>query len=82
MAFAGGMFIVPLYTYLQAASVPRRRARAIAANNIVNAGAMVLAALATMAMLASGVEVPGLFLVTGTATLAVAALLHRMLPRE
>ena len=80
LAAAGGFFIVPLYVLLQAASPPDRRARAIAANNIINALAMVLAAAATMALLAAGLAVPGLFLVTGAATLAVAALFWRALP--
>jgi acyl-[acyl-carrier-protein]-phospholipid O-acyltransferase / long-chain-fatty-acid--[acyl-carrier-protein] ligase len=80
LAAAGGFFIVPLYVLLQAASPPDHRARAIAANNIINALAMVLAAVATMALLAAGLAVPGLFLVTGAATLAVAALFWRALP--
>ena len=80
IAAAGGFFIVPLYVLLQAASPADHRARAIAANNIVNALAMVLAAVATMALLAAGFPIPGLFLVTGMATLAVAALYWRALP--
>ena len=42
---------------------------------------MVIAALATMALIASGVSVPGLFLLTGAATLfAVALWFRRILP--
>jgi acyl-[acyl-carrier-protein]-phospholipid O-acyltransferase / long-chain-fatty-acid--[acyl-carrier-protein] ligase len=80
IAAAGGFFIVPLYVLLQAASPPDHRARAIAANNIVNAAAMVLAAVATMALLAAGLAVPALYLLIGIATLAVAALFWRALP--
>jgi hypothetical protein len=46
IAFAGGMFIVPLYAILQVASPPEERSRIIAANNIVNAGVTVLVVLA------------------------------------
>lgn len=80
ISVAGGVFIVPLYALLQAASARRHRARAIAANNVINAAAMVIAAAATMALIAAGVSVPGLFLLTGAATLAVAALFWRALP--
>jgi acyl-[acyl-carrier-protein]-phospholipid O-acyltransferase/long-chain-fatty-acid--[acyl-carrier-protein] ligase len=81
IAASGGIFVVPLYALLQAASERRRRARAIAANNIVNAAAMVVSAAATMALIAIGISVPELFLLTGAGSLLVAALFWRMLPR-
>ena len=56
------------------------RARAIAANNIVNAAAMVLSSAVTMALIAVGVSIPGLFLLTGIATVGVAVRFWRMLP--
>ena len=80
ISVAGGIFIVPLYVLLQAASPREHRARAIAANNVINAAAMVVAALATMALIGAGVSIPGLFLLTGAATLIVAALFWRILP--
>ena len=80
IAVSGGIFIVPLYVLLQAASPPAHRARAIAANNVINAAGMVIAALATMALIAAGITVPGLFLLTGIATLVVGAFFWRMLP--
>ncbi len=80
ISVAGGIFIVPLYALLQAASARQHRARAIAANNVINAAAMVFAAMATIALIAAGVSVPGLFLLTGIATLVVAALFWRLLP--
>jgi acyl-[acyl-carrier-protein]-phospholipid O-acyltransferase/long-chain-fatty-acid--[acyl-carrier-protein] ligase len=80
ISLSGGLFIVPLYTLLQAASARERRARIVGANNVVNAGAMVLSALATMALLAAGVSVAGLFLITGLASLVVAALFRLALP--
>ena len=80
IAVSGGIFIVPLYVLLQAASPPAQRARAIAANNVINAAGMVIAALATMALIAAGITVPGLFLLTGAATLVVGAVFWRLLP--
>ncbi len=81
IAVSGGIFIVPLYVLLQWASPRTRRARAVAANNIVNSGAMVIAAMATMDLLAAGVSVPGLFLLTGVLTLPVALFFWRLQAR-
>jgi acyl-[acyl-carrier-protein]-phospholipid O-acyltransferase / long-chain-fatty-acid--[acyl-carrier-protein] ligase len=78
IAASGGVFVLPLYALLQTAGDERRRARAIGANNVVNAAAMVLSALAVIALLALGVSVPGLFLLTGGLTLAVAGLFWRL----
>jgi acyl-[acyl-carrier-protein]-phospholipid O-acyltransferase / long-chain-fatty-acid--[acyl-carrier-protein] ligase len=80
ISVSGGIFIVPLYALLQAASPRHQRARAIAANNVINAAAMVVAAVATMALIAAGIGTPGLFLLTGIATLAVALWFWRILP--
>ena len=80
IAISGGIFIVPLYVLLQAASPPAHRARAIAANNVINAAGMVIAALVTMALIAAGMTVPGLFLLTGAATLVVGVVFWRLLP--
>ena len=80
IAASGGLFVVPLYALLQTASERGRRAQAIAANNVINAGAMVVASVATMGLIAAGVSVAGLFLLTGSATLVVALLMWRWLP--
>jgi acyl-[acyl-carrier-protein]-phospholipid O-acyltransferase / long-chain-fatty-acid--[acyl-carrier-protein] ligase len=78
IAASGGVFILPLYALLQTAGDAHHRARAIGANNVVNAAAMVLSALAVIALVAAGISVPGLFLLTGLATLAVAAAFWRL----
>ncbi|HVH80959.1 MAG TPA: acyl-[ACP]--phospholipid O-acyltransferase, partial [Stellaceae bacterium] len=78
IAVAGGVFALPLYALLQTAGDERRRARAIGANNVVNAAAMVLSAIAVIGLLAIGISVPGLFLLTGLATLPVAGLFWRL----
>jgi acyl-[acyl-carrier-protein]-phospholipid O-acyltransferase/long-chain-fatty-acid--[acyl-carrier-protein] ligase len=78
IAASGGIFALPLYALLQTAGDERRTARAIGANNVVNAAAMVLSAIAVIGLLALGVSVPGLFLLTGIATIAVAGLFWRL----
>jgi len=51
IAFAGGMFVVPLYAFLTTTVKKSEAARTVAANNIVNSGAMVIGSL-----LASGLS--------------------------
>jgi acyl-[acyl-carrier-protein]-phospholipid O-acyltransferase/long-chain-fatty-acid--[acyl-carrier-protein] ligase len=81
IAASGGLFVVPLYALLQIATERELRARAIAANNIINAAAMVIASAVTMALIAVGTSIPMLFLLTGGATLLVAIQFWRLLPR-
>jgi acyl-[acyl-carrier-protein]-phospholipid O-acyltransferase / long-chain-fatty-acid--[acyl-carrier-protein] ligase len=81
IAVSGGIFVVPLYALLQARTEREHRARAIAANNIINAAAMVISSVVTMALIAASVSVPELFLLTGGATMLVAISFWRMLPR-
>ncbi|XUU59679.1 MFS transporter [Erythrobacter sp. HA6-11] len=57
IAIAGGMFVVPLYAFLTTRSAPDQAARTIAANNIVNSGAMVVGSLIALALSAVGVPV-------------------------
>ncbi|NVE94387.1 MFS transporter [Altererythrobacter lutimaris] len=57
IAIAGGMFVVPLYAFLTTRSAADQAARTIAANNIVNSGAMVVGSLIALALSAVGVPV-------------------------
>ncbi len=61
LAVSGGVFIVPLYTYVQANSALSRRARVIAANNIINSLFMVVSALLTLGALGAGMSIPQIF---------------------
>jgi len=80
IAFAGGMFIVPLYAILQTGSPPAERSRIIAANNIVNAAITVLLVAIVTGMTAFGVTIPGIVGAMGFATLAVALISCWLLP--
>lgn len=57
IAIAGGMFVVPLYAFLTTRSAADQAARTIAANNIVNSGAMVVGSLIALGLSAVGVPV-------------------------
>ena len=64
VAVAGGMFVVPLYAFLTTTVPKSETARTVAANNIVNSGAMVAASLIYIGLVVIGVSVAGtLFLV-------------------
>ena len=57
IAVCGGMFVVPLYAFLTTFVEKSQAARTIAANNIVNSGAMVAGSLFTGAMTFAGLAV-------------------------
>jgi MFS family permease len=62
VAVAGGMFVVPLYAFLTTTVHKSETARTVAANNIVNSGAMVLSALMLTGLVQLGVSVGGTLL--------------------
>ena len=76
----GGFFIVPLYALVQLRSSPDKRARIIAANNIVNALFMVVGALAAAAILAGDLSIPMLFAVAALCNAAVAVFIYGLVP--
>ena len=76
----GGFYIVPLYALIQERSAPSHRSRIIAANNILNALFIVVAAVAAIALLKAGLSIPDLFLVTGLMNAAVALFIYRLVP--
>jgi hypothetical protein len=57
VAVAGGMFVVPLYAFLTTTVPKSETARTVAANNIVNSGAMVVATLMLTGLVLLGVSV-------------------------
>ena len=82
IAIAGGMFVVPLYAFLTTRVEPHKASRTIAANNIVNSGAMVLGALAAMGMSAGGVPIVEQVLISAVMCLISAWLGRRLLLAE
>jgi MFS family permease len=55
IAVFGGMFVVPLYAFLTTKVDPSEASRTVAANNIVNSGAMVVGSLLALGLSAMGV---------------------------
>jgi MFS family permease len=55
IAIAGGMFVVPLYAFLTTTVPKTQTARTVAANNIVNSGAMVVGALLAFGLSSLGI---------------------------
>ncbi len=80
MAIAGGLFIVPAFAALQAWAGPDRRARVIAANNVLNAAFMVVGSTAIALIQFAGVTPAVLFMFLGIANFAVAVAVFRTLP--
>ena len=78
IAVAGGMFVVPLYAFLTT-TVPRdQTARTVAANNIVNSGAMVVGSLIALGLSAAGVTIVNQLLL-GAAMCLISAWLAQQL---
>lgn len=82
IAVAGGMFVVPLYAFLTTRVAPDKASRTIAANNIVNSGAMVGGSLVAMAMSAVGVPVTEQVLLCAAMCLFAAWLGKRLIAAE
>jgi len=80
LAMFAGFYSVPLYALIQSRCEPERRARIIAANNILNALFMVVASLMSAALLHEGLTLPQLYLVVGLMNAAVAVFIYTLVP--
>ena len=80
LAIAGGVFIVPSFAAAQAWAPADKRARIIAAINVLSAAFMVAGAVVVALLQAAGLSLAQLFLVIGLATLAAAAWIFKILP--
>ncbi|MET0375044.1 MAG: MFS transporter [Rhizorhabdus sp.] len=74
IAIAGGMFVVPLYAFLTTTVAKSQTARTVAANNIVNSGAMVGATLLLAGLVHVGVSVAETLLMVAVASIGAAYL--------
>ena len=72
VSITGGMFVVPLYAFLTTTVDKSETARTVAANNIVNSGAMVIGAAASIGLTIAGAG-PGQQLVLVAAMCLVSA---------
>ncbi|MXP13839.1 MFS transporter [Altererythrobacter confluentis] len=78
IAVAGGMFVVPLYAFLTTFVPKSQTARTIAANNIVNSGAMVVGSVMAVSLSVAGISVTDQLLLSAAMCL-VSAWLGRKL---
>ena len=81
LAASGGLFSVPLYAILQDKSPPSHRARMVAANNVVNAIAVVAGAVVVAGLAAAHWHAPAILLLAAGLTLLVALWAVRLLPQ-
>lgn len=82
LAIGGGLYIVPAFAALQGWAPEERKARVIAAGNIVSALFIVGGAVVTGAAQAMGAGTAALFAILGAATLASTAYVVRAWGRE
>ena len=80
LAVAGGLFIVPAFSAVQAWAGSDRRARVVAAVNVLNAAFMTAAGVGVALLQKYGVSLSTLFLGVGVANLVAAALILRTMP--
>jgi MFS family permease len=78
VAITGGMFVVPLYAFLTTTVPKTETARTVAANNIVNSGAMVVGSLIAFALSSVGIGPTGQLLLVAAMCL-ISAWLGRKL---
>jgi acyl-[acyl-carrier-protein]-phospholipid O-acyltransferase/long-chain-fatty-acid--[acyl-carrier-protein] ligase len=80
LAMSGGLLMVPIMAAVQSWAGPDRRARIVAAVNVLTAASMALAAVFTAALQASGVTPQVLFVVLGVTGLIAAAVIAKTMP--
>ena len=80
LAIAGGLFIVPSFSAVQAWAGADRRARVVAAVNVLNAAFMVVGAIILAVLQKLGLGAALLFALLGVANLAVAVVIGRTMP--
>lgn len=78
IAITGGMFVVPLYAFLTTTVTKDQTARTVAANNIVNAGAMTIGAVAVTVISSAGVGPAELLLVVSVMCLISAWIAQKL----
>jgi len=76
----GGIYIVPLYALIQARSNPKRRARIIAGNNILNAIFIIIAGVYAIVLTKAGLTIPQLFLIAAILNAIVAIYIYTLIP--
>lgn len=80
IAISGGMFVVPLYAFLTTTVPKSQTARTVGANNLVNAGCMVVGCALALGLSALGISATDQFIMTAAMCIVsawLAWLLHK-----
>lgn len=80
LAIAGGIFIVPSFAATQAWAPVEKRARIVAAVNVLSAAFMVAGAAVVALLQAAGLTLSHLFMLIGALTIAASVWIFRTLP--
>ena len=78
VAVFGGMFVVPLYAFLTTTVPKDQAARTVAANNVVNSGAMTIGSVSMAALTAAGATASQLLLLVAGMCLVSAWIAQRL----
>ncbi len=82
LAISGGLFIVPVTAAVLAWADPDRRARVVAAVEVLNAAGMTVVSIGVAMLQKAGVTMSTLFLALGVANIVVATAIARTMPKR
>lgn len=82
LSFLGGLFVVPPYTFIQAKVAPSYLSQVIALSNIINAGFIVFASLASFCLLSVGFSISTLIWLTAIGQIGMTIYMVRILPDD
>ena len=80
LAFLGGVYIVPMNTFIQTHVIPSRLSQVIAFNNILNAGFMVFASFSIFLLSSLSVQIPTFFILSALGQVLMTLYLIPILP--
>ena len=80
ISVSGGIYFVPLNTFIQQTAPPECRSRIVAANNIMNAFAMVFAAVFLMVAYSLGFSLYDIFIIVAIINILVSFIIYLKIP--
>lgn len=80
IAISGGLFIVPLYTFIQKRSADSTRSRLLAGNSLWNSAFIILSTVIIFACISHGINLSEIFFGLALANILTAFLAYRKLP--
>lgn len=80
LSFVGGLFIVPLYTFIQAQVFPSRRSQVMAYSGILNAGFMLMASVISFCLLSLNFSISSLIFLCGLGQIVITIYMLTILP--